>query len=1153
MDGAVRLDWTGLDLTGHEIHDGVPIASRVQVMVSFPLFKDQHIIMSSKESPSRKSSTIGQSTRNGSCQADTQNGQLPPVGEKPKPVKENPMKKLKEMSQRPLPTQHGDGTYPTEKKLTGIGEDLKHIRGYDVKTLLAMVKSKLKGEKLKDDKTMLMERVMQLVARLPTESKKRAELTDSLINELWESLDHPPLNYLGPEHSYRTPDGSYNHPFNPQLGAAGSRYARSVIPTVTPPGALPDPGLIFDSIMGRTPNSYRKHPNNVSSILWYWATIIIHDIFWTDPRDINTNKSSSYLDLAPLYGNSQEMQDSIRTFKDGRMKPDCYADKRLAGMPPGVSVLLIMFNRFHNHVAENLALINEGGRFNKPSDLLEGEAREAAWKKYDNDLFQVARLVTSGLYINITLVDYVRNIVNLNRVDTTWTLDPRQDAGAHVGTADGAERGTGNAVSAEFNLCYRWHSCISEKDSKFVEAQFQNIFGKPASEVRPDEMWKGFAKMEQNTPADPGQRTFGGFKRGPDGKFDDDDLVRCISEAVEDVAGAFGARNVPQAMKVVETMGIIQGRKWNVAGLNEFRKHFHLKPYSTFEDINSDPGVAEALRRLYDHPDNVELYPGLVAEEDKQPMVPGVGIAPTYTISRVVLSDAVCLVRGDRFYTTDFTPRNLTNWGYKEVDYDLSVNHGCVFYKLFIRAFPNHFKQNSVYAHYPMVVPSENKRILEALGRADLFDFEAPKYIPPRVNITSYGGAKYILKTQEKYKVTWHEGLGFLMGEGGLKFMLSGDDPLHAQQRKCMAAQLYKDGWTEAVKAFYAGMMEELLVSKSYFLGNNKHRHVDIIRDVGNMVHVHFASQVFGLPLKTAKNPTGVFTEQEMYGILAAIFTTIFFDLDPSKSFPLRTKTREVCQKLAKLVEANVKLINKIPWSRGMFVGKPAKDEPLSIYGKTMIKGLKAHGLSDYDIAWSHVVPTSGAMVPNQAQVFAQAVDYYLSPAGMHYIPEIHMVALQPSTPETDALLLGYAMEGIRLAGTFGSYREAAVDDVVIEDNGRQVPVKAGDRVFVSFVDAARDPKHFPDPEVVNPRRPAEKYIHYGVGPHACLGRDASQIAITEMFRCLFRRRNVRRVPGPQGELKKVPRPGGFYVYMREDWGGLFPFPVTMRVMWDDE
>jgi len=32
-------------------------------------------------------------------------------------------------------------------------------------------------------------------------------------------------------------------------------------------------------------------------------------------------------------------------------------------------------------------------------------------------------------------------------------------------------------------------------------------------------------------------------------------------------------------------------------------------------------------------------------------MIPGVGIAPTYTLSRTVLSDAVALVRGDRFYT----------------------------------------------------------------------------------------------------------------------------------------------------------------------------------------------------------------------------------------------------------------------------------------------------------------------------------------------------------------------------------------------------------------------------------------------------------------------------------------------------------------------
>lgn len=86
----------------------------------------------------------------------------------------------------------------------------------------------------------------------------------------------------------------------------------------------------------------------------------------------------------------------------------------------------------------------------------------------------------------------------------------------------------------------------------------------------------------------------------------------------------------------------------------------------------------------------------------------------------------------------------------------------------------------------------------------------------------------------------------------------------------------------------------------------------------------------------------------------------------------------------------------------------------------------------------------------------------------------------------------------------------------------------------------------------MNPRRDVASYIFYGQGPHACLGREASQVALTELFRAVFRRRNVRRVPGPQGELKKVGRPGGFFVYMDEAWGTFTPFPVSMKVMWDD-
>lgn len=699
--------------------------------------------------------------------------------------------------------------------------------------------------------------------------------------------------------------------------------------------------------------------------------------------DQTKSKTSSYLDLSPLYGSNQDMQDSIRTFKDGMLKVDSYADKRLIAMPPGVSVMLIMFNRFHNQAAEKIAAINEAGRFTKPSETLSGDAAAAAWKKYDEDLFQTARLVTSGLYINIMLVDYVRNIVNLNRCDTSWTLDPRQEAGINAGTKDGAERGTGNTVSAEFNLSYRWHSCISEKDERWIEELYGDILGDGYHSMSTPELMRKLGQFARTIPEDPAERTFGGFVRGEDGKFNDDDLVECITSAIEDPAGAFGARNVPRVMKPVEVLGILQGRRWNVAGLNEFRKQFGLKPYEKFEDINPDEDVAASLRALYQRPDNVELYPGLVAEAAKEPRVPGVGIAPTYTISRVVLSDAVCLVRGDRHYTIDYHPRALTNWGYKEVDYDLNVNHGCVFYKLFLRAFPNHFKSDSVYAHYPMVIPSENAKILKNLKRDHLFTWDRPEYMPERVNITSYGAAKYILENQDRYRVTWGEGLNSILGNGGGRFMLAGDKPFFAGQRQCMSKQLYRPDWKPDVKAFYATMSEKLLAQKSYRVGPQTQ--VDIVRDVGNVAHVHFASRVFALPLKSVENPKGVLTEGEMYAALAAIFAAIFFDLDPAKSFPLRQAARGAAEKLGGIIESNVKLMR---WGLpAPFVKKAGKHDALREYGANMVKALGKSGMSVEDVAWSQVLPTAAAMVPNQAQVVSFFLSFPLSFSFPYTIP----------------------------------------------------------------------------------------------------------------------------------------------------------------------
>jgi linoleate 10R-lipoxygenase len=135
------------------------------------------------------------------------------------------------------------------------------------------------------------------------------------------------------------------------------------------------------------------------------------------------------------------------------------------------------------------------------------------------------------------------------------------------------------------------------------------------------ELLAGLKEYNDQIPKDPMERPFAHLKRGPDGKFADDDLVKILQTGVEEVAGmlgissfgvfapnqrltkstpgAFGARNVPKCLRAISILGMRQARAWNCGSLNEFRKFFGLKTYDTFEEINPDPYVAEQLKHLY--------------------------------------------------------------------------------------------------------------------------------------------------------------------------------------------------------------------------------------------------------------------------------------------------------------------------------------------------------------------------------------------------------------------------------------------------------------------------------------------------------------------------------------------------------------------------
>jgi linoleate 10R-lipoxygenase len=190
---------------------------------------------------------------------------------------------------------------------------------------------------------------------------------------VYKDLPHPPSGYLGPPrppravaaldaakltttpardatYAFRSADGSNYNILFPTFGQAGSPYARSVPSSnYTPDSCLPDPGLVFDTLLRRGHEDFQPHPGGISSMFFAFADLVIHSIFDTDHADWRYNNASSYLDLSPLYGSSETAVASVRRNDGtGRLWDDVYADYRLTFMPPSTCALLVILNRNHN-------------------------------------------------------------------------------------------------------------------------------------------------------------------------------------------------------------------------------------------------------------------------------------------------------------------------------------------------------------------------------------------------------------------------------------------------------------------------------------------------------------------------------------------------------------------------------------------------------------------------------------------------------------------------------------------------------------------------------------------------------------------------------------------------------------------------------------
>jgi hypothetical protein len=388
--------------------------------------------------------------------------------------------------------------------------------------------------------------------------------------------------------------------------------------------------------------------------------------------------------------------------------------------------------------------------------------------------------------------------------------------------------------------------------------------------------------------------------------------------------------------------------------------------------------------------------------------------------------------------------------------------------------------------------------------------------------------------------------------------MLSGDSEANATQRGEVERAMYCPAkGLEQVQKFYEDLTTQLVVARSDRLRGEWYQ-LDACRDVGNPSHAIFVARMFHLPLKQHGdlNPIGIEVDQ-LYLALAVLFAYVFLDGDTASSFKLRSSAKTATDGVAQLV----KIVCTAVAAGGMFpisdlfrTGKAG--QLLADYGVNFLKRLFEGGKSVDEVVWT-IIPTAAAAVATQAQHFTQMLDIYLTDEyyNAHWA-EIQRCAWSDDPADFDKLK-GYALEANRLApAAFGLLRKANVD-AVIDDNGKKVEIKTGDQIYTDFITAGLDEKVFPDPKKIDPTRDRSLYIHHGYGPHSCLGRPIVEVAMATQLKVFAKLKNLRRAPGPQGQLKKTvpspnptgsdpkPSPGSISVYMQEDWSSWWPFPTS--------
>lgn len=473
------------------------------------------------------------------------------------------------------------------------------------------------------------------------------------IDEVIKEVQNPQLM------RWRSYDGTGNNMYNPLWGSVNQNLLRISQPSYNTSSAT---GVAIRGIKNPSPrlvsNELCKGENgtsNLTDMTWIWGQFLAHEIDIThedenellnmstqdtgpnedfsDPiRTITFKRSShsivdgvrehangisSFIDASNVYGSSIERVYEIRRLDGSGKLKTTLSDNgeeilhyNTNGLPNAMSTDSDFFLAGDVRANENAALLGLHTLFvrehNRLCDMI--LEKEPVLKNQDEQIFQKARKLIIGMMQNITFSEFLPHLV-----------------GNCLSEYKGYDSNINPGISTEFSTVgYRiGHSMVTSEmqvgENSNNTIKLLDVFFKPSyvQQNGVNDILEGavYKKMQN--------------------------INRFMNETLRSFL--FGE---PTDSKLLDlsSLNIQRGRDHGIPGYNTLRVSYGLDSISSFDDLPMDSDVIGKMSELYDSPDDIDPWVGMLCEEH----VSGAEVGPL--CKEIIVEQFERLRTGDYFW-----------------------------------------------------------------------------------------------------------------------------------------------------------------------------------------------------------------------------------------------------------------------------------------------------------------------------------------------------------------------------------------------------------------------------------------------------------------------------------------------------------------------